>query len=192
MMWKIGISVLCLGLLAACAQPARVQNMVANRTAAVLPADSPLKEAICVAEVTGGEETNPLWTSEVDNAGFAGALTASLRNNSLLGPSDERCAYDLNANLLGLAQPIMGFDLTVTSNINYSVIERSNQIPYFQTTVQKPFTADFSSSLLAIERLRLANEGAIKDNIAEFIRRLLDHTPPPDPAPAAPAGKPTS
>lgn len=175
------LACLVIATLSACAQPARVTEMSISGRAELVPKDSPLSNAICVKTVTGGEETNPLWTSEVDSASFKRALNLSLANNNLKGTST--CAFDLNANLLGLAQPAFGFDATVTSNVNYSLLEHQSQTPYFQTTVTTPFTADFTSALVGVERLRLANEGSIRTNIAQFLDELVEYqktTPPPE------------
>jgi hypothetical protein len=39
------------------------------------------------------------------------------------------------------------------------------------------YTAKMSDSWYGVERLKLANEGSIRDNIAEFIRRLSERLP---------------
>ena len=172
--------------LAACASPAKVENMIAPK-AVQTASGSPLANSICVTSVTGGEETNPLWTSEVDNAAFKGALEGSLRNNGLAA-APSSCRYDLEANMLGLAQPIAGFDMTVTANVNYSVLDHQSRDAYFQSTVATPYTATVGDAFAGVKRLRLANEGAVKANIAKFIGELNGHaaTNPPDKGAAAP------
>ena len=170
----VGLAALALS---ACASAAKVENMIASTTAGAPVANSDLVEAICVTKVTGGLETNPLWTSEVDDAGFRAALEGSLRNNRLAAANAGGCRYDLEANLLGLAQPIVGFDMTVTSHVNYSVRERPSGNPYFLTTVTAPYTATFGDAFAGVTRLRLANEGSIRSNIQKFIDELLAHEP---------------
>ena len=166
-------------LLTACAEPAQQQNMIAS--AAPSAAGGPLASTMCVKQVSGGEETNPLWTSEVDDAAFRGALEASLRNSGLAAASPSDCRLDVVANLLGLAQPIAGFDMEVTANVNYSVLNSGSDDAYFESTVTTPYTANFSDAFAGVTRLRLANEGAIRTNITEFIKRVTSHaetTPP--------------
>ena len=165
----------------ACATPARIENMVAPATADGVAPNSVLAQAICVTEVTGGEETNPLWTSEVDDASFRAALETSLRNNRLAASSADDCRYDLEANLLGLAQPSFGFNMEVTSHVNYSVLERPSGDPYYLTTVTAAYTAPFGDAFLGVTRLRLANEGSIRANIRQFIEELAAYDPPPSP-----------
>jgi hypothetical protein len=177
MISRLVIGSCLLALLAGCASPAEVENMVVSPTESRDPVDLSLKTAVCVNQVTGGEETNPLWTSEVDNPSFRSALTSSLQNYGLLATAESSCAYDLNANLLGLAQPGFGFDMEVTAHVNYEVLRHASDDPYFLKSVTTAYTATVGDAFAAIKRLRLANEGAVRENIEEFVRALLMHNP---------------
>lgn len=196
-----------LALVAACAQPARVSQMAVsdNVLAPVVSTNPGLQNSTTVASVIGGKETNPMWTSQVNNPEFKEALERSLEFNGVLAPTPDKASYDVTVTLSELSQPLLGFDLTVTSVVNYRVTRHSDGGEVLIQKVTKPFTADFSSSLVAVERLRLANEGAIRENIREFLTHLGDAwaasgNPPAAVAPAtssappaAPAaGKPTS
>ncbi len=73
---KTHIVFVFLGLiLVGCASPAEVKNMVVDQSSLVIAeADTPFQSSLSIREVNGGETTNPLWTSEVGNAEFRGAL----------------------------------------------------------------------------------------------------------------------
>lgn len=79
----------------------------------------------------------------------------------------------LTADLMKLEQPFVGLDMTVTSSVRYVVIERSSGRTVFDSTVTTPYTARFSDALIALERLKLANEGAIRTNIGELLSQLM-------------------
>ena len=113
---------------------------------------------------------NPLWISEVGNAEFREALLASLQNAGLASVDTGR--FELTAILLDLGQPLMGFNLTVTSTVDYQLDDRLTGISVFEEVVTASYTAAFGDSLLAVERLRLANEGSIRANIEEFLVML--------------------
>lgn len=166
-------------VVSACASPAEMQSMVVVRqpAQAVAPG-SPFRNALTVARVQGGEETNPLWTSQVDNASFLGALRESLERNDLLAAAPASARFDLFAVLGSLDQPLFGLDLSVNSNVNYRVVERTTGSIWFSDTVVGSYTATFGDSPLAIQRLRLANEGSIRENIKKFIGGLADVRPP--------------
>lgn len=158
--------------LAACAEGAEPAGMTVQASTVPAVADaSPVKNAIAVGTVSGGEETNPLWKSEVSNENFKTALEDSLTQSTLKG--DGNAPFVMNAKLVSLRQPLMGFDLKVTSTVEYTVLPTGKTAPIMQETVVTPYTANFSDAFGAVKRLRLANEGAMRENIKEMITRLI-------------------
>jgi hypothetical protein len=158
--------------LAACATGAKPEAMVVAPPATAKPFPQALQHAMCVRAVTGGEATNPLWASKVDNKSFQTALANSLDGAGLAAPA-ATCSFPVDVNLLGLSQPFAGFDMTVTSHVNYKVFDASGQ-PVVLATIDAPYTANFSAAFAAVERLRLANEGAIRTSIGQFFDELRD------------------
>lgn len=172
---KLAAAVLLVGL-AGCASPADPKEMVVPPPAATAkPFPTALQHAMCVRNVTGGEATNAMWASKVDNAAFKTALSSSLDVVGL-GIKDAKCAFPIDANLLGLAQPIAGFDMTVTAHVNYKVYQ-GNDEPLLLTTLDTPYTANFSDAFVGSKRLQKANEGAIRTSIGAFLDKLRDVTP---------------
>jgi hypothetical protein len=165
---------LVLGLLslAACSYPAERAGMTVSPTVALAqPSDASLVGGIAIGIVDGGEETNPLWTSEVSSEDFKGALSDSLRNHGLLAEGTPP-RYVLNSHLLGLQQPLVGLNMTVASNVNYELVDAGTVEPVHGESVGVKYTAQFSDAFAAIKRLRLANEGAMRENIKEYLDRL--------------------
>ena len=163
--------------LGACASGAGHGGMTAipsDVQGSVIPAD--LQGTIGIGLVAGGEETNPLWTSEVGNEEFKQALHNSLEGLKLYSDAaDSR--YLLDADLVNLDQPLMSFDTTVTSSVRYRLSERATKRTVLEELVVSAHTAQMSDNWYGVERLKLANEGSIRDNIAEFIRRLSKRLP---------------
>lgn len=161
--------------LVGCAAPARVDQMQTNsslaaRTAA---ANSPMKEAITVKDVTGGKETNPMWVSNVSSADFSRALEASLKDAGLLSANNQASKFMLVAHMQKLDQPMFGASMTVTATVQYSLIERATNKEVLARTVAMPYTAAWNDAFMGSERLKLANEGAIRVNIQQLIDTLL-------------------
>ena len=164
--------VLLVAVIGGCASPATLEGMtVAPAGVRSESASAELRDAISIRSVLGGEPTNPLWTSEVGNAEFRAALEASLRNYGLLaeGGSGD---YALDVTLIDLQQPVFGLETKVTSTAAYHLESNNDQKNPFDDTVIASYTARPSESFFGVQRLRLANEGAIRENIREFIRRL--------------------
>lgn len=167
------VALLVLGLnLSACASGAHVDAMVVGADSGLTASSkSPARKAITIAAVEGGSETHPLWKSNVSTENFNKALHQSLENNEFLAANKGR--YKVNANLLSLEQPVLGgFNMTVTAHVQYRVTKTTSDTPLFNETVVTPYTASFTSAFLGAERLRLANEGAIKTNIRAFITKI--------------------
>ncbi|MBL8698101.1 MAG: hypothetical protein JNK67_07000 [Alphaproteobacteria bacterium] len=169
----LGVAALC--MLAACAQPARVTQMVVpNVMAPVVAANPSLQGSLAVGDISGGQATNPLWTSQVDNPEFKEALEQSLQANAMLAPNATASRYVVAAQLRELKQPLIGFDMQVTPRVAYKVVERANQATVFEEELTTPYTASFSAAFVAVERLRLANEGAIRESIKRFLERFTE------------------
>lgn len=187
--FAIAIIAIALG---ACASASKPGAMVAEVTDATIIADnSPLRENVSVGEVTGGKETSPLWKSNVSNEDFAEALRQSLSAHAMLSMGEG--TYRLDAKLIQLKQPMVAINSTVTSIVNYTLTDLASGETIFDETVEEAYTAKFGDALLGVERLRLANEGSIKQNISTLIRLLIERvdsaasTPPGEDQSDAPA-----
>ncbi len=135
--------------------------------------DTKLKNSISVKDVTGGKETSPMWTSQVDSSDFQRALENSLRATGLLSPIGSNGPFQLTADLTSLDQPMVGFNMTVTATVRYSLIEKSSGKEIFSRSIPTPYTAKIGDAFVGSERLKLANEGAVRKNIEELIAELL-------------------
>lgn len=154
--------------LAGCATSASPQAMTVKAGAAA-PAHPKLKGAIKLGEITGGKETNPMWTSQVDTAGFRKALEDSLANSGYLAADPAKATHAVSAKLAELDQPLMGFTLNVKSNVAYQLTGPGVSKTY---PVNAVGSATVSDAFAAVERLRLSNERSILENIREFLNQL--------------------
>jgi hypothetical protein len=160
-------------LVSGCASPARIDQMVVHGEPAQRVMQTPLRNNTSIHQVVGGQATNPMWKSTVDNQAFEKALETSLQAVGLLGQKTTS-QYTISAHLQDLDQPVFGgFNMTVTAKVNYVLIEKATGQALLQRTVAIPYTANFTDSLYGVERLRLANEGAIRVSITELIDQLF-------------------
>ncbi|HZH45874.1 MAG TPA: hypothetical protein VEY31_04495, partial [Roseococcus sp.] len=131
-----------------------------------------LRGALSVGNVSGGQQTSPLWTSQVGNAEFAEALRLSLAAHQLLDSSGQRLRVE--ATLMTLSQPLMGLDMQVGATVYYRVVEAASGHMIFERPIAANYTATFGSAVIGVQRLQFANEGAIRANIASFISALTE------------------
>jgi hypothetical protein len=162
-------------LLAGCATGANPDGMVPPPVG--FDAGSPLLGAIAVASVEGGSETDPMWMSRVGNPELEVALQTALRNEGLLANDPTTAPYRLFVTLVEIDKPWIGFSFDVGSTARYVLTPPQGAPALLDETVVTTGTASMGDSLLANERLRLANESAIRANIAEFVARLKANPP---------------
>jgi len=169
--YRLSLALGLLFLVAACAQPARISAMVVNVSAeTIVEPDSPLHDGVGIAGVSGGKETSPLWKSEVSSQNFEEALRLSLQQHTMYTATEGDLT--LTVQLEKLDQPIVGFDMEVTSTVKYTVTRQGAGI-VFEESIVYAHTQDFSSAPLGVKRLQLANEGAIRNNIRAFIIKII-------------------
>ncbi|UEM25368.1 hypothetical protein JL100_035535 (plasmid) [Skermanella mucosa] len=159
-------------LLSACAAPAdRAAMAVPYSPALAEPDDRSLVGSIAVASIEGGRETGPLSKSQVGNEDFQGALTDSLREHGLLAEGTAP-SYILSARLVDLRQPIIGLSMTVRATVEYELVDAVNGRPTLARAVETSHTTAFGEAFGADDRTRLATEGAIRENIRQFLAWL--------------------
>lgn len=166
--FKLLATALGMAMLYGCATPATQQAMsITYGDSAKAPEQ--LQGQFTVRQVTGGKDTNPLWTSQVDNAGFRNALVQSLNVAGYGAGATGGTKYMIDAELQELKQPLLGFTFDVVSTVNYTVEGGGNKtvIPITATG-----TATTSDAFVGMERLRMANERSIKENIKAFLKAL--------------------
>ncbi|MDB5961186.1 MAG: hypothetical protein JWP59_2480 [Massilia sp.] len=156
-----------------CATPARSDHMAVLATPQQRIVVTPLRNNVAVLEVSGGRSSNRLWTSKVGNAEFAQALSLSLQDAGLLAANPAAARYTLSARMERLEQPLTGMNLTVTATVSYSLVERATGNELLHRTHTVPYTAPFGDTFGTIDRMRVANEGAVKANISALVDDLV-------------------
>jgi hypothetical protein len=86
--------------------------------------------------------------------------------------AEGQARYTLVASLVSLQQPALGFDMTVTATVQYALTDNTTGTVVWHEAVATPHTATVSDAFVGGTRLRLANEGAVRKNIARLIERL--------------------
>ena len=74
--------------------------------------------------------------------------------------------------MVKLHQPLVGFNLTVTCEVNYLIQDAQSKATVYNKNIVSSYTAKFGDDLMAATRLRDANEGAARENIRQFINDL--------------------
>ena len=165
------IAALALLVISACSSGASVGAMTAPVTDETLISQaSPAYRAISVGDVIGGKETNPLGVTQVSDANFRAALLQSLQVHAMSAP--DRGQYILSAQLLAWGQPAIGLNSTADARVHYKLVA-SDGSTKLDDVVETSYTAKLADAFSGVERLRLANEGAMQANIEALLKKAI-------------------
>lgn len=171
---RMGAALLCLGALglgvAGCSSAARPTAIVAPAERAAFVEDhSPIYQSMVVGAISGGEETTLISNSKISNEAFREALTTSMRLNGMLSEAatDD---YTVEAQILSVEQPTLQINFTTTAIVTYRVLATASGSELYCQTIKTQSEAKFTDSIVRQERIRLATEGAMQENIGAFMR----------------------
>ena len=171
-MIRLLVAMLVLGGLGACATPASYTSMLPELASADLgPGPAPsYRGAITVASVSIGTDTSAPWTSQIGSAEFQDALVRTLTLANLSSPQGGR--FRLDATLLRLERPFAGFAMTVTASVAYRLTDTATGAVVYQDTRTSLGTASLNDAIMNANRLRIADERALRANIRKLIEDL--------------------
>jgi ABC-type uncharacterized transport system auxiliary subunit len=157
-------------LLGGCSTPAQPNAMVATSLGAVAKHPESLS-----LNVTGGSATSAAGASQISNGDFASALSQSIERSGLFAkviPAGQSSAYHLEVAIVRLQQPMFGFSMTATIETTWTLTHLSDRAVVWQKAITTSHTANAGDAFVGVTRLRLATEGAARDNIQDAINQL--------------------
>jgi hypothetical protein len=155
--------------LVGCASGSKPEAMVATTATPVHKSAS----AVTVS-VAGGKDTSKMGASQISNDAFASAIKDSINKNQLFSKavSEAGSPYTLAAFIGKVDQPTFGFSMTVTMEVNYTLTDVKSGKSVWTKDVSSTYTAKAGDAFAGTERLRLANEGAARENIRQMIEAV--------------------
>lgn len=166
------VAVVCLAL-AACSQGAETLEMVpATDSLRRASAYSPLFQAVEIGTVGGGEETESFRRSQVADDHLAQALRLALLNHDYLADDATPAAYRLDAFLVELQQEGSSTTGALKAAVRYRLVRLEDEATVFDEIGEGIGRARLDEAPLAAARRRRAIERAMRDNIANLLRRL--------------------
>lgn len=167
----LAATLVSLGACASGAKPEMMSLMAETSAAKPVAEGNKAYRAMSVQQVQGGNETNPMWASDVSNTDFQKALEISLKAFDYLVMDGGMSRYKVTASIVDVQKPFMGLDFSVTMKVRYSVMTDQGATA-FDDTIAATGTATMGEAFAGVERLRIAIEKAGKANIEAFLVRL--------------------
>ena len=124
--------------------------------------------------VSGGAETSALGKSQVSDVelqkAVADAITQTKTFSQVVdGKSGD---YILTVSLFNLSQPAFGFSFTVATEMGWTLTRASTGEKVWQESIKSEHTVGTGEAFVGVTRLRLATEGAIRNNVRQGLTRL--------------------
>jgi len=157
-------------ILAACAGPPRVENMIpALDSSGLVRSGKTLK----VAEVSGGEKTNPLGSPSIENEGFRDALVRTLAASGIFDRVSPDGPGDLVLNAEIISQERLGvYQITQTLYVNYRLVDAGTGRDIWKENIFSQFEAGLGDAFYGQTRMEMAEEGSIRDNLTQLTGKL--------------------
>ena len=162
-------SLLVVLALGGCASPASYQGMVPPDFQAAKKHAATVKVA-----ATGGRETQALGKSQISDADFAKALAEAITESRTFSKvvHDSGADYLLTVSIISIEQPSFGLSFQVKMEAGWTLKRVETDKVVWQESIVSEHTATPGDAFAAVKRLRLATEGAAKNNIAEGLSRI--------------------
>jgi hypothetical protein len=159
----------CVAALGGCATGASDQAMVPMTT--TVAKKHPQSVSV---EVTGGQETDAMSKPQVSNAAFAQALEQAITQSQAFSRVVKGSGQDyrLSVVIASLDQPSFGFSFTVKMEAGWTLKRVDTGATVWQEAIRSEHTASTSDAFAAVVRLRLATEGAARNNISQGLSRI--------------------
>ena len=155
------VSVMALTI-AACATPANRAAM----TVASVPTAKKFQSSASV-HVTGGADAAANQGPTIGNEELKAAIEDSIKNSKLFKTVAQGRGgdYELNVFITKIDRPLGGFSMTVNMEAGWSVTRVLDKSVVLRKVIDSSYTATMSDSVAGHTRIRLAVEGAARNNI---------------------------
>lgn len=162
------LSIITSLVITGCVSSSEMGSIVPKNISTVKP-DSSLFQSMSVE--TYGQEYSNFYNQQISNTNISTALERALGEAGYL--SADNTKYTIWPSLVHLKQPAIGLNMEVTAQVNYIIKDEAGNI-VLDETINSSYTAEMSEAFIGVTRVRLANEGAVRNNISAFMDRLAD------------------
>ena len=80
--------------------------------------------------------------------------------------------YLLKAAIINLNQPLWGASMTVDIDIAWTLAKIRVETPLIREVHSSTYTAPMGAAFAGVKRLRIATEGAVRENIDWILKRI--------------------
>jgi hypothetical protein len=122
----------------------------------------------------GGGETGAMDSTNISDADFKAAIEKSIVQSGVFKSVIEGKGsdYELSVTITQMTKPLIGLSFTVTMEAAWSLIKTSDRSVVMRKAIQSSHTASMGDAFAGVTRLRMAVEGAARENIANGLKEI--------------------
>lgn len=174
---KICVVVLTCVALVGCAPPIPSGEMVPmTGIYEQIPVNENLQNNVSLGSVVVSEKATGPAHANVKPEMFKDAIQQALLTSNMSVRAGSPVKYVLDATLLELDYPFIGFDLTTTSKARYVLKRGDTGEALMDETITQTYTAEFGEAFNGDQRMRISIAKAVRENITHMIRVLANQT----------------
>jgi hypothetical protein len=121
-----------------------------------------------------GSETEAIGKPQISNVALRQAVVGAINQTKIFSSviAGKNGDYVLNVNIFNLTQPSFGFSFTVKMEMGWTLTRASTGAVVWQEAITSEHTATVSDAFTGMTRLKMATEGAAKNNVALGLAKL--------------------
>ena len=127
-----------------------------------------------LVKVEGGRETDAAGIPQISSAEFQAAIVESLTTYGVFKTvlTEGNTDYKLEAAIMNLQQPMFGFNMTVTIETAWKLTNLKDGSTVLSENLINSYTATVGDAFAGVTRLRVASEGAARENIRDALKKI--------------------
>lgn len=123
---------------------------------------------------SGGSETSAAGKSQVSDAELQQAVATAIGQTKTFSKvvDGKNGDYILTVSIFNITQPSFGFSFTVTAEIGWTLTRADTGAKVWQESIKSEHTATTADAFAGVTRLKMATEGAIRNNVQQGLSKL--------------------
>lgn len=133
---------------------------------------TPLSDNVGIADVSGGEKSNPHWQTEIGNEDFRVALRRALDSAGFLERARNEGRFSLKVVLESSDQNAPDSGQGTTTRVRYTLIDKGTGKELYEESIASRHAMDAWDSIMRPRKLRREGEEAARANSRRLAERL--------------------
>lgn len=123
---------------------------------------------------SGGTETSAAGKPQVSDTELQQAVAAAITQTKTFSKvvDGKNGDYVLTVSMFNLTQPSFGFSFTVTAEMGWTLTRADTGAKVWQESIKSEHTASATDAFSGATRLKMATEGAIRNNVTQGMTKL--------------------